>query len=134
VADHVSLNKLLDIQSTLVESIVFETAEYLYMASILVIFLLSLGNRPQSSKLLYGVVFCLFAIIMATILFLSVLNVFTAFPHDQEIVFSVLIEQPYFQSVIVSTVSTILLYFVASFMYGEPWHMFTSFIQYMLML
>jgi chitin synthase len=134
VADHVSLNRLLDIQNTLVESIVFETAEYLYVASILVIFLLSLGNRPQSSTALYGIVFCLFALIMFAIVFLSVLNVFTAFPQGETINFAALITQPYFQSVIVSMGSTIVLYFVASFMYGEFWHMFTSFLQYLLML
>jgi chitin synthase len=134
VSDHVSLNRLLDIQSSLVESIVFESAEYIYFASVLVIFLLSLGNRPQSSSVLYGIVFFLFAIIMASIMFLSVLNVFTAFPQGQTIDITALLAQPYFVNTIVSLGSTFVLYFVASFMYGEPWHMFTSFLQYLLMI
>jgi chitin synthase len=38
-----------------------------------------------------------------------------------------------FRDLIVSLCSTYLLYFVASFMFFEPWHMFTSFVQYLLM-
>jgi chitin synthase len=38
-----------------------------------------------------------------------------------------------FLDLIVSLGSTYILYFVASFMFFEPWHMFTSFIQYLLL-
>lgn len=40
---------------------------------------------------------------------------------------------PMFRDLIVSLLSTYLLYFIASFMFFEPWHMFTSFVQYLLL-
>ena len=38
-----------------------------------------------------------------------------------------------FRDLLVSLASTYVLYFLASFMYREPWHMFTSFFQYLLL-
>jgi chitin synthase len=38
-----------------------------------------------------------------------------------------------FRDLVVATASTYALYFVASFIYFEPWHMFTSFAQYILL-
>lgn len=38
-----------------------------------------------------------------------------------------------FLYLIVSLMSTYLLYFIVSFLFFDPWHMFTSFIQYLLM-
>src|SRR5258706_1775072 len=38
-----------------------------------------------------------------------------------------------FFTMIVSLISTYVLYFVVSFLFFDPWHMFTSFIQYLLM-
>ncbi|RUO96701.1 putative chitin synthase division I, partial [Jimgerdemannia flammicorona] len=42
--------------------------------------------------------------------------------------------QPGFRDVIVSLAATYGLYVVSSIMYLEPWHMFTSFLQYLLLL
>src|SRR5271156_4813444 len=38
-----------------------------------------------------------------------------------------------FFTLIVSLMSTYVLYFLVSFLFFDPWHMFTSFIQYLLM-
>jgi chitin synthase len=38
-----------------------------------------------------------------------------------------------FSTLIISMASTYVLYFVVSFLFFDPWHMFTSFIQYILM-
>lgn len=38
-----------------------------------------------------------------------------------------------FVTVIISLASTYVLWFVASFLFFDPWHMFTSFVQYLLM-
>jgi len=38
-----------------------------------------------------------------------------------------------FRTLILSMVATYVLYFVASFLFLDPWHMFTSFIQYLLL-
>ena len=39
-----------------------------------------------------------------------------------------------FTNMIVSLASTLGLYFLMSFLYLDPWHMFTSFLQYMFLL
>src|SRR5271156_5887606 len=38
-----------------------------------------------------------------------------------------------FYTLIISLASTYLLWFIVSFLFFDPWHMFTSFIQYLLM-
>lgn len=38
------------------------------------------------------------------------------------------------QQLVISIAATYGLYFIASFMHLEPWHMFTSFAQYMFLL
>src|ERR1700761_1834275 len=44
-----------------------------------------------------------------------------------------LFQNSIFSTLIVSMCSTYLLWFVVSFIFLDPWHMFTSFIQYLLM-
>lgn len=39
-----------------------------------------------------------------------------------------------FREIVISLAATYGLYFISSFMHFEPWHMFTSFIQYMFLL
>lgn len=38
-----------------------------------------------------------------------------------------------FRNIIISLLSTYVMYFVSSFLFLDPWHMFTSFIQYIFM-
>lgn len=39
-----------------------------------------------------------------------------------------------FREIVISLAATYGLYFISSFMHFEPWHMFTSFVQYMFLL
>ena len=39
-----------------------------------------------------------------------------------------------FRDIVISLAATYGLYFIGSFMHFEPWHMFTSFLQYMFLL
>lgn len=50
---------------------------------------------------------------------------------DGVFVFKDLLENQVFFTLIVSLVSTYVLYFVVSFLFFDPWHMFTSFLQYL---
>lgn len=43
------------------------------------------------------------------------------------------IKNQIFYTLIISLMSTYLLWFIASFLFFDPWHMFTSFIQYLLL-
>jgi chitin synthase len=51
--------------------------------------------------------------------------------HDFKL--SDLIKNQIFYTLIVSLMSTYVLWFFASFLFFDPWHMFTSFIQYLLL-
>lgn len=52
---------------------------------------------------------------------------------DSGFTFSDLFTNSLFLTLIVSMASTYLLYFIVSFMFLDPWHMFTSFFQYLLL-
>jgi len=46
---------------------------------------------------------------------------------------NLLFQNSVFRDLLVSLCSTYVIYFLASFLFFEPWHMFTSFFQYLLM-
>lgn len=95
-----------------------------YLLSLVVIFIASLGNRPQGSKVLYTICFVLFATIMALLLFFSFWSVYQTIVLAQSTgTISVLLKQSYFRDLIISIGSTYGMYFLASFAHREPWHM-----------
>lgn len=116
-------------------SIVFE---WLYIATLVTCFVLSLGNRPQGSRKFYMAMVIFWAIIMAYLMFaavyISVKSVqFELAANGGNLTLGGVFQNPLFLNLLVSLASTYVLYFVASFMFFEPWHMFTSFIQYLLL-
>ena len=115
--------------------------QYIYLGVLLLQFILALGNRPKGSKLIYIASFFVFALIQLYIIVLSLYLVVRAFTtdstdidtHDGTKKFL----ETFFGSsgpgiIIIALASTFGLYYVASFLYWDPWHMFTSFIQYLL--
>lgn len=109
---------------------------WLYLASIVTTFVLSFGNKPKGTERFYIVIVIFFAILMAYMIFAAIfLAVHSITQIYKEQSFSVLLffENAQFRDLIVATASTYALYFLASFLYFEPWHMFTSFIQYLLL-
>ncbi|KAG9245071.1 chitin synthase 2 [Calycina marina] len=117
--------------------------KFLYIAFVIIQFILALGNRPKGSRVTYIMSFMVFGVINAYII---VLSLYLAVKGLQEISFETSdgIAQffgSFFNSssgssgglIIVALAATFGLYFVASFMYLDPWHMFTSFGQYLLL-
>lgn len=124
--------------------IVNTVIQYGYLAFLLLQFILALGNRPKGSKIAYTISFAFFAIVQLYIIVDSMYLVVRAFtsPNTTDIVINKG-AQEFFASFFASTgpgiilialAATFGLYFVASFMYADPWHMFTSFGQYLLMM
>lgn len=119
--------------------IVNTIVKHAYVALLLLQFILALGNRPKGSKHSYITSFVIFGIIQLYIIVLSFYLVYRAFAKssgdllDKNGNFSL---QVFFTSntglIIVALAATFGLYFVASFMYLDPWHMFHSFPQYLL--
>ncbi|KAK4946045.1 Chitin synthase, class 3 [Elasticomyces elasticus] len=118
--------------------------QYLYLAFLLLQFILALGNRPKGSKVAYIISFGVFGLIQLYVIVLSMYLVVRAFTSKDgtDIVTNEGANEfvkSFFAStgpgiVIIALAATFGLYFVASFLYLDPWHMFTSFGQYLLLM
>lgn len=116
--------------------------KYVYLAFLLLQFILALGNRPKGSRWSYIVSFSVYALIQFYIICDSFYLVVHAFSKGAPIEVSDGTET-FLKSlfnpggagiVLIALAATFGLYFVASFLYMDPWHMFTSFGQYLLMM
>jgi chitin synthase len=117
--------------------------KYVYLAFLLVQFILALGNRPKGSRITYIISFVVFGLINA---YLIVLSMYLAIRGIRSATIETDSVDNFFKSffgsnsdssggiIIVALLATFGLYFVASFMYLDPWHMFTSFGQYLLLM
>lgn len=110
---------------------------YTYCACIISIFVLSFGNRPKGTPFFYTIVVCFFAILMAYLLFASVFIsvksiIYTLCSTHGHITASFVFHNSLFRDLVVSLMSTYALYVVSSFLFLEPWHIFTSSLQYLL--
>lgn len=124
-------------------AIVNTILKYIYLGFLLLQFILALGNRPKGSKYTYIVTMCVYAVIQLYVVFLSLYLVYTAFTNKaawDELTKGENFGQRvsgFFTSIVgvilIALISTFGLYFIASFMYLDPWHMFHSFIQYLLL-
>jgi len=117
--------------------IVFEVFLNLYIGLLFLVLVCSLGNRPQGSKWSYTIAIVLFGFCNIITVWCAGYTVYLAVPHDVEgwSNFPELFkESRVLQEMVVALLATYGMYFIASFMHFEPWHMFTSFIQYMFLL
>lgn len=110
---------------------------WLYLASIVTTFVLSFGNKPKGTEKFYIVIVVFFAILMAYMIFaaiyMAVYAIQSIYDDHTKITVSLFFKNAQFRDLVVATASTYALYFIASFLYFEPWHMFTSFLQYILL-
>jgi len=107
--------------------------QILYLFAMVCVVICSLGNRPQGSKKLYLSCIFVFAIIMIFMLYIAGYTVYRAFADRSATLFEKLTTSV-FRNIVISLLSTYGLYLISSILHGQPWHMITSFIQYMLML
>jgi chitin synthase len=119
--------------------------KYIYLAFVILQFILALGNRPKGSKYTYVTSFVVFSLIQTYILILSGFLVAQAFSTpigDQiktnsvgDFLGSVFGQNAGAAGVILLALFTIYgLYYLASFLYLDPWHMFHSFPYYLLLM
>ncbi len=123
--------------------IVNTVLKYLYLGFLLVQFILALGNRPKGSRVTYIISFIVFGLINA---YLLVLSMYLAVRGIRSSTIQTDDVDDFFKSffgsnsdasggiIIIALLATFGLYFVASFLYLDPWHMFTSFGQYLLLM
>ena len=102
--------------------------EWLYLVTLLTCFILALGNRPQGSNRFYMTQVFFWVFIMAYLIFASVfITVKSVQLQVEKKDFEVkdLFTNTLFFTLIVSLCSTYILWFVVSFLFFDPWHMFT---------
>ncbi|KAH8688380.1 family 2 glycosyltransferase [Ilyonectria robusta] len=130
-----------DIASPIVNVLI----KYVYLAFLILQFILALGNRPKGSQFTYLASFFVFGLIQAYILVLTVFLVVKAFsePIQDQISFASgqAVIDSFFGSkggaagvIIIAIITIYGLNYLASFLYLDPWHMFHSFPQYMLLM
>ncbi|GBC10518.1 hypothetical protein RclHR1_00970019 [Rhizophagus clarus] len=130
--------------SLTVGSVIFSILRYIYIALIIFQFALALGNKPKSAKWAYVLSTGFFALLMFYMLFAAgwitykgiVTSQALANNDDKLSVHGVndLFKNFTFKNIVLSLLSTYGLYFIASFLFFEPYHMFHSFVQYMLLV
>jgi len=119
---------------------VFEVVLKLYIALIFVVLVCSLGNRPQGSKWTYSLCILLFGICQIITLWCAAFTVYLAVPHtiDGENgwknVGHLIQTNATLRDIAISLIATYGLYWIGSIIHLEPWHMITSFVQYMFWL
>ncbi|KAJ7459638.1 chitin synthase 2 [Mycena galericulata] len=117
---------------------VFEVFVKLYIALLFVVVVCSLGNRPQGSKFIYITTIILFGLCNLITLWCAAYTVYlsvAAVTQEEWKQIGTLIKtNTTFRDITIPLMTTYGLYFISSFMHFEPWHMFTSFIQYMFFL
>jgi chitin synthase len=110
---------------------IFAILRYTCVLLICTQFILSMGNRPQGAKKLYMASMIIYSIIMAYNTFATIYIVVRQLKDPTA---SIQLGNNVFTNLIVSTAATVGLYFFMSFFYLDPWHMFTSALQYFLLL
>lgn len=117
---------------------IYTILRYVCVLLIATQFILSLGNRPQGAKKLYLSSMVIYCIIMVYTTFGCIYIIIRQLtrketgPDGEEI--GLQLGSNVFTNLVVSIASTMGLYFLMSFLYLDPWHMFTSSLQYFLLL
>ncbi|KAF4611403.1 hypothetical protein D9613_004178 [Agrocybe pediades] len=116
---------------------VFEVFLNLYIGLLFLVLVCSLGNRPQGSKWAYTIAMVLFGLCSIITTWCAGYTVYLVVPHtvagwkDFPELFKT---NKTLQQTVIALLATYGMYFISSFIHLEPWHMFTSFIQYMYLL
>ncbi|AGO12171.1 AaceriAEL190Wp [[Ashbya] aceris (nom. inval.)] len=105
----------------------FTFFKYLIICDLAAIFIISMGNSPQGAN-------HLFIISMFLLSVCSTYALVCGITFAIKTLASISTPAAAFSNIIVSLLSTYGLYILSSFLYLDPWHIFTSSIQYFLML
>jgi len=112
--------------------------KWIYLSFLALQFVLALGNRPKGERGAYTATLWVYAILAVYLLvcsfwltikaFINIPNLLKGLSTSQ--VIATFFEPPV-GSLIAAMVSTFGIYLFASFLYRDPYHMFTSFFQYL---
>ncbi|KAF9006420.1 glycosyltransferase family 2 protein [Cyathus striatus] len=112
--------------------------KWIYLSFLGLQFILALGNRPKGERMAYTVTLWVFGILAVYLLVCSfwlTIDAFKNIPEQlknkstSEVIASFF--KPPIGALIAAMASTYGIYFISSFLYRDPWHMFSSFLQYL---
>jgi len=112
--------------------------KWTYLAFLGLQFVLALGNRPKGERTAYTITLWVYAIMSVYLLvcsFFLTIKSFANIPNElknkttTQIILTFL--TPPVGALIAAMISTFGIYFIASILYRDPWHMFSSFFQYL---
>ncbi|KAF9524129.1 chitin synthase [Crepidotus variabilis] len=115
---------------------------YFYLGLLAMCFILALGNRPQGAKWMYTLALfgygfiTIYMTVAAWLLAIKGIEAVIAKAKAdgaKSISFGDLASSGIFRNIVLSMLATLGLYIIASVIFFEPWHMITSFVQYLLM-
>ncbi|KAH8822583.1 glycosyltransferase family 2 protein [Flagelloscypha sp. PMI_526] len=111
---------------------------YFYLGLLVLCFILALGNRPQGSKWGYTTAFIGFGVITIYMTFAAFFLAFKGIENvrndnDGVLQLTDIFKSAIFRNIVISLLATLGLYVIASLIFFEPWHMITSFVQYLLL-
>ncbi|KIJ56843.1 glycosyltransferase family 2 protein [Sphaerobolus stellatus SS14] len=116
-----------------------EVFQWIYLAFLALQFVLALGNRPKGERVVYVITLWVYAFLALYLIVCSVLLTIAAFRNlnftgDPTVAskISAILTGPA-NVLLAALLSTFGIYFFASFLYRDPWHMFSSFPQYLLL-
>lgn len=111
---------------------------WFYLGFLALQFILGLGNRPKGERVPYAITFYTYAILAVYLLVCSfwlTINAFQSIPKQLEGMPTEEVVAAFFKppigALIAAMVSTYGIYLFASILYRDPWHMLSSFIQYL---
>lgn len=102
--------------------------EWIYLATLVTCFVLSLGNRPQGSNKFYMTMVTFWVGVMIYLTFAAIFVTVKSIQSEvsaNNFTFSDLFSNKQFFTIIVSLASTYVMWFIASLIFFDPWHMFT---------
>ncbi|KAH9965904.1 chitin synthase [Russula dissimulans] len=112
--------------------------KWTYLAFLALQFILALGNRPKGERTAYVVTLWVYAILAMYLLTCSIaltVKAFANIPNELKNKTTAQVILTFFKppvgALIAAMVSTFGIYLFASFLYRDPWHMFSSFLQYL---
>lgn len=111
---------------------------WVYVACVVCTFVLAFGNTPRGTRKFYLTVTIFFAVLMAYLLFAAVYLAVNTVKlvmrlADGHFTAGMLFSNEKFRDLVISILSTYLLYAIGAVIHGEPSFMVTSFLQYLLL-
>ncbi|KAI0082452.1 glycosyltransferase family 2 protein [Panus rudis PR-1116 ss-1] len=131
-------NKIILFGTEAVTHWVNQALKWIYLAFLALQFVLALGNRPKGERAAYAATMWVYAILATYLLvcsFALTIQAFSSIPKQLAGKSSTEVIKTFLSgdvgTLIAAMFSTYGIYFIASILYRDPWHMITSFFQYL---